>query len=222
MVLSELTRKLRAFNSVTNSQRSYPASFLLPNPDSVSFVIEKAPRPFAQFERKKSTRDPEPRMEISVASRGFLMRSKIEVLACPNCLGSLRGANDALICRECERQFAIEHAIPCFAPTNLFYDSYAEEHCPYALSPSGLKSFVLRFFPFWSYREWWFWRRVIPANTERLLDLGCGRGRELFVTRSEETVGFDSSLRFLRDCAAHYDTGRPWDFAAATVSFRRF
>lgn len=59
MVLPELTRKLRAFNSVTNSQRSYPASFLLPNPDSVSFVMEKVPRPFAQFERKESTRDPE-------------------------------------------------------------------------------------------------------------------------------------------------------------------
>jgi SAM-dependent methyltransferase len=134
------------------------------------------------------------------------MRNKIEVLACPNCLGSLRRGNDALICRECERQFAIEHSVPCFAPTNLFYDSYAEEHCPYALSPSGLKSFVLRFVPFWSYREWRFWRRVIPANTERLLDLGCGRGRELFVERSEETAGYDSSLRFLKDCAAHYDT----------------
>jgi len=144
-------------------------------------------------------------MEISVASLRFFMRSQIDLLACPNCLGSLRGGSDALTCRECERRFAIEHAVPCFAPTNLFYDSYAEEHCPYALSPSGLKSFVLRFVPFWSYREWRFWKRVIPANTERLLDLGCGRGRELFVARSEETVGYDSSLRFLRDCAAHYD-----------------
>jgi SAM-dependent methyltransferase len=47
---------------------------------------------------------------------------------------------------------------------------------------------------------------VIPANTERLLDLGCGRGRQLFVARSQETIGDDSSLRFLRDCAAHYHT----------------
>jgi uncharacterized protein YbaR (Trm112 family) len=114
----------------------------------------------------------------------FLMRNKIDVLVCPNCLGSLDNVKSALVCRKCERRFLVEDAIPCFAPTNLFYDTYAEEHCPYALSPAGLKGFVLRFLPFWSWREWRFWRLTIPDKTPCLLDLGCGRGRELFVSRA--------------------------------------
>jgi SAM-dependent methyltransferase len=40
---------------------------------------------------------------------------------------------------------------------------------------------------------------------ERLLDLGCGRGRELFVERAQQAVGFDVSLRFIRDCSSRYD-----------------
>ena len=133
------------------------------------------------------------------------MRNKIDVLACPNCLGSLDNVKSALVCRKCERRFLVEDAIPCFAHTNLFYDSYAEEHCPYALSPAGIKGFVLRFLPFWSWREWRFWRLTIPDKTPCLLDLGCGRGRELFVSRAQKTVGYDSSLQLLRDCAVHYD-----------------
>ena len=125
-------------------------------------------------------------------------------------------------CRKCERRFLVEDAIPCFAPTNLFYDSYAEEHCPYALSPAGLKGFVLRFLPFWSWREWRFWRLTIPDKTLCLLDLGCGRGRELFVSRAQKTVGYDSSLQLLRDCAVHYDAVANWHVAPSTVSFRRF
>ena len=43
-------------------------------------------------------------------------------------------------------------------------------------------------------------------NCGRLLDFGCGRGREIFLERARETAGLDGSLTFLRDCAQHYTT----------------
>jgi SAM-dependent methyltransferase len=130
---------------------------------------------------------------------------RTDLLACPNCLHEFRHHRGVLACTGCDSCFPVSDGIPCFAPTNDFYDAYADEHCPYALSPSGLKGLILHFLPFWSWREWQFWRKVIPA-CNRLLDLGCGRGRQLFAERAKETVGFDSSLHFTRDCAAHYDT----------------
>jgi SAM-dependent methyltransferase len=99
--------------------------------------------------------------------------------------------------------YPVRDGIPCFAASNEFYDAYAGVHCPYALSPSGLKGAVLRYLPFWSWREWQFWRQAVPA-CGRLLDIGCGRGRQIFVEKAREAVGFDSSLQFARDCASHY------------------
>ncbi len=101
-------------------------------------------------------------------------------------------------------QFPVRDGIPCFDATDDFYDAYADVHCPYALSPTGMKEAILRFLPFWSWREWQFWRRAIPRG-ERVLDLGCGRGRQLFEEFARESVGYDSSLHFARDCATHYD-----------------
>ena len=49
----------------------------------------------------------------------FLMKNKIDVLACPNCLGSLDNVKSALVCWKCERRFPVDDAIPCFAPTIL-------------------------------------------------------------------------------------------------------
>ena len=126
-----------------------------------------------------------------------------EVLACPHCHGVMRHDGASLGCASCDQRFVVSDGIPCFDRTDDFYDSYAEEHCPYAVSPSGFKQVILRLLPFWSWREWLFWRRAIPKG-ERLLDLGCGRGRQLFHEYASETVGYDSSLHFARDCDNHY------------------
>lgn len=130
---------------------------------------------------------------------------RTDLLACPRCFDELRDDNGLLTCIRCDSRFAVTDGIPSFASTDEFYDAYADVHCPYSLSPSGVKGVILRFLPFWSWREWQFWRCVVPG-CNRLLDIGCGRGRQLFTERARETVGFDGSLRFARDCAGHYDS----------------
>lgn len=85
-----------------------------------------------------------------------------------------------------------------------FYDGYVEEHVPYHRSPHGLKGFVLRLLPYWSYQEWRFWRRAVPRGC-RLLDLGSARGREVFRERARLAVGVDLAQAALRECASHYD-----------------
>ena len=130
---------------------------------------------------------------------------RTDLLACPRCLAELHRDGSRMVCAGCSEGYPVIDGIPCFAPTDGFYDEYATEHCPYAISPGGLKRFILRFLPFWSWREWRFWNRAVP-ECERLIDLGCGRGREVFATKARETVGYDISLHFIRECATHYDT----------------
>jgi SAM-dependent methyltransferase len=126
----------------------------------------------------------------------------MDLLACPQCRGPLT-EEGGLACRQCGRAYEIIEGIPCFSKPDAFYDQYSSEHCPFAPSPKGLKYALLRVLPFWSYREWKFWRKVIP-RCGRLLEFGCGRGREIFLERARETVGYDGSLAFLRDCATRY------------------
>src|SRR5262249_1139454 len=127
-----------------------------------------------------------------------------ELLACPHCSSALCCEPDSLTCAECGRRFPIVNGIPLFSPTNEFYDAYADNgFALYKQSPPGMKGYVLRFLPFWSWREWRFWRAAI-SPCRRLLDIGCGRGRELFTERARETIGYDSSLNFARECATHY------------------
>jgi len=90
------------------------------------------------------------------------------------------------------------------AQIEAFYEGYVEHHVPYHRSPRGLKGFVLRFLPYWSWREWRFWRRWTPAGS-RLLDLGCARGREIFRERARLCVGADIARSALYDCSRHYD-----------------
>jgi SAM-dependent methyltransferase len=111
----------------------------------------------------------------------------------------------ALVCPGCSREYEVIDGIPCFSKPDTFYDDYATKHCPFAASPTGLKYALLRVLPFWSWREWKFWFQVVP-RCNRLLDFGCGRGREIFLERARETVGYDGSLAFLRDCAVRYTT----------------
>lgn len=85
-----------------------------------------------------------------------------------------------------------------------FYERYVEEHVPYHRSPRGLKGFILRFLPYWSYREWRFWRKYVPQGC-RLLDLGSARGREIFREKASFCVGVDLAVPALRNCVEHYD-----------------
>jgi SAM-dependent methyltransferase len=130
--------------------------------------------------------------------------AKAALLACPHCRGPLGIADDRATCAPCARVFPVNDGVICFSASDPFYDQYLTEHCPFALSPHGAKALLLRMLPFWSWREWRFWRSVVP-RCERLLDFGCARGREIFIERAHTTVGLDVSLSFVRECARHYD-----------------
>ena len=84
-----------------------------------------------------------------------------------------------------------------------FYEEYVRHHVPYHRNPRGLKGLILRVLPYWSYREWRFWRSYI-RRCETLLDLGCARGREIFAQRADRTIGVDIARNALVDCASHY------------------
>src|SRR6266852_1112230 len=139
---------------------------------------------------------------IAVSAKRNPVRA--DLLACPYCKGPLTPESE-LVCKSCSRTYEIVDGIPCFSKPDAFYDQYASEHCPFAASPTGMKHALLNALPFWSYREWKFWSRVIP-RCDRLLEFGCGRGREIFQTKAKETVGYDGSLVFLRDCARRYSS----------------
>ncbi len=128
---------------------------------------------------------------------------RADLLACANCLHALVPDAQGLCCSQCSRVYPVIDGIPCFDESQGFYDEYASVHCPFAASPAGLKGAILEVLPFWSWREWKFWRRAIP-RCSRLLDFGCGRGREIFLERAREVAGYDGSLAFLRDCARRY------------------
>jgi len=84
-----------------------------------------------------------------------------------------------------------------------FYEDYVEEHVPFKESPRGLKRFILSWLPYWSYREWRFWDRYLPANCS-LLDLGAARGREVFRENGRRAIGIDLAHNALVDCSRNY------------------
>jgi SAM-dependent methyltransferase len=92
--------------------------------------------------------------------------------------------------------------IPAFCEADPFYEQYISHHVPYHLNPRGLQGAILSWLPYWSWREWRFWRRYVPAGGW-LLDLGCARGREVFARRAN-AIGIDTARTALEDCARHY------------------
>lgn len=124
-------------------------------------------------------------------------------LICPECRAPLEWDDAALHCESCGRRAPVREGIPSFCEADPFYEEYISHHVPYHLSPGGLKGAVLRFLPYWSWREWRFWRRYVPRGGW-LLDLGCARGRQIFVERAAGCVGIDTALTALADCARHY------------------
>ena len=124
-------------------------------------------------------------------------------LACPDCRQPLAYHGGTFQCRRCGRCAPVQDGIPSFCPSDEFYEEYVGHHVPYHRSPPGWRAAVLRFLPYWSWREWRFWRRYVPCGGW-LLDLGCARGREVFVQRAAGCVGVDTARAALAECARHY------------------
>jgi SAM-dependent methyltransferase len=124
-------------------------------------------------------------------------------LICPSCLAPLDAGGEALLCSRCRRSVPIRDGVPSFCDSDPFYEEYISHHVPYHLSPAGLKGVVLRFLPYWSWREWRFWRRYVPRGGW-LLDLGSARGRQVFAERAAGCVGVDTAFTALVECARYY------------------
>jgi SAM-dependent methyltransferase len=124
-------------------------------------------------------------------------------LICPQCRQPLERSAAGLACTACGRVVPILDGVPCFCDADPFYEDYISRHVPYHLNPRGLKGALLRFLPYWSWREWRFWRRYVPAGGW-LLDVGCARGREIFAERAAGCVGIDTARTALADCARRY------------------
>ena len=121
---------------------------------------------------------------------------------CPQCRTPLDANHAGLRCGSCGRQTLVQDGIPSFCEADPFYERYVGHHVPYHRNPPGLKGAALRVLPYWSWREWRFWRRYVPRGGW-LLDLGCARGREVFARRAF-CVGIDTARSALAECAQHY------------------
>lgn len=141
------------------------------------------------------------------AGCGSIVKSPLDGLPfrliCPDCRTPLAASAGGLRCERCGRHIPINDGVPSFCEADPFYEQYTAHHVPYHLSPKGLKGAVLRFLPYWSWREWRFWRRYVPRGGW-LLDLGCARGREIFAQQAAGCVGVDTALNALAECARYY------------------
>jgi SAM-dependent methyltransferase len=125
-------------------------------------------------------------------------------LACPACRGALAAGDDAVRCAGCGATYPLREGIPVFASGDPFYDAYVEEHVPFSPSPPGWKAAILAVLPYWSWREWRFFRRHVPPGA-RVLDIGCGRGKAWFTGEGRVVAGVDPCWPVLPECAGHYD-----------------
>lgn len=126
------------------------------------------------------------------------------VLVCPACETGLVSGEDGVACARCGVSWPVRDGIPSFCGGEQFYDDYLDEHCPFVLNPPRWKAAVLSVLPYWSWREWKFFRHHLRPRG-RILDVGCARGKEWFSSRASFIAGVDPSLPSLRECAGHYD-----------------
>ncbi|HEX8918142.1 MAG TPA: methyltransferase domain-containing protein [Chloroflexota bacterium] len=133
-------------------------------------------------------------------------------LVCPACKSPLQGSADHLDCAGCGKQYPLRDGVPVFFKGEEFYEDYAAEHIPYVTNPPGLKGAILKVLPYYSWREWKFFRRHLRAG-ESVLDLGCGRGKEWFSAGASYIAGVDPCWSALSDCARHYDQVAQADMA---------
>lgn len=128
---------------------------------------------------------------------------RVEFFLCPECSGDLLDLSTAFRCRACSNEYEVQGGVPLFTASSEFYDEYSITESPPRNCPGGLKEVILKFLPFWSWREWKFFRYAIP-NCDRVLDLGSGRGNQLLTQRAKQVFGVDTSLAFARECAKRY------------------
>jgi SAM-dependent methyltransferase/ribosomal protein S27AE len=125
-------------------------------------------------------------------------------LVCPDCKVLLAHSGDHLDCERCGTTYPLRQGIPVFYRGNDFYEAYADEHLPYGRNPPAWKQALLGALPYWSWREWKFFRRHLRRG-DTLIELGCGRGKEWFVERARYVAGIDPCWTALADCARRYD-----------------
>src|SRR5919198_5832212 len=111
-------------------------------------------------------------------------------LVCPDCKAPLRRSEDHLACDPCDTRYPLREGVPVFCSGEEFYEEYAAEHIPYVTNPPGWKRAILSVLPYWSWREWRFFRRHLGKG-ESVLDLGCGRGKEWFSEGASFIAGVD-------------------------------
>lgn len=125
-------------------------------------------------------------------------------LACPTCKTELVEGTDALRCANCSAVYPLRNGIPVFCRGGEFYEEYAEVHIPYRKNPPSWKATLLQVLPYWSWREWKFFRRHLKRGAS-VIDLGCGRGKEWFSEGSAFVAGADPCWTAIVECARHYD-----------------
>jgi ubiquinone/menaquinone biosynthesis C-methylase UbiE len=123
---------------------------------------------------------------------------------CLECGAFLERSGGRLECVQCGASYPEANGVGVFCASEAFYENYLDEHCPFVRNPPAWKAALLRVLPYWSWREWRFFRRHLQPGVT-VLDLGCARGKEWFITEGGFVAGADPTAEPLRECAEHYD-----------------
>src|SRR5213083_6255 len=84
--------------------------------------------------------------------------------ACVACGGPLVKSSERLECPHCGSSYPDRNGVVVFCESEAFYEDYLEEHCPFVRNPPRWKAALLRVLPYWSWREWKFFRRHLTPG----------------------------------------------------------
>src|SRR5437867_992075 len=123
---------------------------------------------------------------------------------CLECGAFLEHSPGRLECARCGTSYPESDGVGVFCSSEAFYEEYLDEHCPFVRNPPSWKAALLRVLPYWSWREWKFFRRHLDPGVA-VLDLGCARGKEWFMSPGGFVAGVDPTPEPLQECREHYD-----------------